>query len=172
MAIIEPAAHHEENLMSLRSKLLYSALFAASTVAAPAAWAQVQEPTPPAEEYPSPAQEATPSQSEAMPSQSADSPSSSTAATTPIDDRKIEQFADAYVAVQTIQEKAASDLQTAKDAASADKVKADAESDMIAAVEKSGLKVDEFNQIVETMTANADVRERVAAKLQERQGGG
>ena len=44
--------------------------------------------------------------------------------------------------------------------------------DMIAAVEKSGLKVDEFNHIVETMTANADVRERVAAKLQERQGGG
>jgi len=150
--------------MTLRSNLLYSALFAASSIAAPAAWAQVQEPAPPAEEYPSPAQQATPSQSSESPS--------STAATTPIDDQKIEQFADAYVAVQTIQEKAASDLQTAKDPASADKVKANAESQMIAAVEKSGLNVDEFNQIVETMTANADVRERVAAKLQERQGGG
>jgi hypothetical protein len=51
-------------------------------------------------------------------------------------------------------------------------VKATAESDMIAAVEKSGLKVDEFNSIVQTMTADASVRERVAAKLQERQGGG
>jgi hypothetical protein len=155
----------EEILMSLRSNLLYTALFAASAVAAPAAWAQVQEPAPPAQEYPSPAAEAqTPPASEA--------PESSSATTAQISDQKIEQFADAYVAVQTIQEKAANDLQTAKEPAQADQVKAKAESDMIAAVEKSGLKVDEFNQIVETMTANADVRERVAAKLQERQGGG
>lgn len=155
--------------MTLRSKLIYSALFAASAIAAPAAWAQVQDPPPPAEEYPSPAQEST-----QTPSQAAEAPEapSSTAAATPITDQKIEQFADAYVAVQTIQEKAASELQTAKDPAAADKVKASAESDMIAAVQKSGLQVDEFNQIVETMTANADVRERVAAKLQERQGGG
>jgi hypothetical protein len=156
----------EEILMKLRSKLVYTALFAASAVAAPAAWAQVQEPAPPAQEYPSPASEAqTPPMNEA--------PESNTAASaTTISDQKIEQFADAYVAVQTIQEKAASDLQTAKEPAQADQVKQKAESDMIAAVEKSGLKVDEFNHIVETMTANADVRERVAAKLQERQGGG
>ena len=150
--------------MKLRSNLLYSALFAASVAAAPAAWAQVQEPAPPAQEYPSPAAEAPPV-SEAP-------ESSSAAASTPITDQKIEQFADAYVAVQTIQEQAATQLQTAKEPAQADQVKAKAETDMIAAVEKSGLKVDEFNMIVETMTANADVRERVAAKLQERQGGG
>lgn len=149
--------------MSLHSNLVYSALFAASAVAAPAAWAQAQEPAAPAQEYPSPASEAqTPPMNKAP----------SAAASTAISDQKIEQFADAYVAVQTIQEKAASDLQTAKAPAQIDQVKAKAESDMIAAVEKSGLKVDEFNQIVETMTANADVRERVAAKLQERQGGG
>jgi hypothetical protein len=146
----------EEILMSLRSKLIYSALFAASAAAAPAAWAQVQEPAPPAQEYPSPAAEAPPV---------SETPESSAAASTPITDQKIEQFADAYVAVQTIQEQAATRLQTAKEPAQADEVKAKAESDMIAAVEKSGLKVDEFNQIVETMTANADVRERVAAKL-------
>jgi hypothetical protein len=154
--------------MNFRSNLIYSALFAASAVAAPAAWAQVQEPVPPAEEYPSPAQEST----QATEPEAAESPSSSSAAAAPITDQKIEQFADAYVAVQTIQEKAASELQTAKDPAAADQVKANAESDMIAAVEKSGLQVDEFNQIVETMTANAEVREKVAAKLQERQGGG
>ena len=152
--------------MTSRSKLLYSALLAASVASAPAAWAQVQEPAPPAEEFPSPSQQTT------EPAEATEAePSTSTASTT-IDDRKIEQFADAYVAVQTIQEKAATDLQTAKDPAAADQVKASAESDMIAAVQKSGLQVDEFNQIVETMTANADVRERVAAKLQERQGGG
>jgi hypothetical protein len=148
--------------MTLRSNLLYSALFAAgAVVAAPAAWAQAQEPMPPAQEYPSPAH----------PAESPETDTESSSSATLIDDEKIEQFADAYVAVQTIQEKAASELQTAKDPATADKVKANAESDMIAAVQKSGLQVDEFNQIVETMTANADVRERVAAKLQERQGG-
>lgn len=152
--------------MSLRSNLVYTALIAAGAIAAPAAWAQVQEPASPAQEYPSPASEAqTPPMNEAP-------QSSSSAASAQISDQKIEQFADAYVAVQTIQEKAASDLQTAKEPAQADQVKQKAESDMIAAVEKSGLKVDEFNHIVETMTANADVRERVAAKLQERQGGG
>lgn len=157
--------------MSLRSNLLYSALLTASAIAAPAAWAQVQEPAPPAEEYPSPASEAQmpPATREAPESEA---PVRDSASSANISDQKIEQFADAYVAVQTIQEKAASDLQTAKDPAAADKVKANAESDMIAAVEKSGLKVDEFNHIVETMTANADVRERVAAKLQERKGGG
>lgn len=143
--------------MSLRSKLVYSALFAASAIAAPAAWAQVQEPAPASEAQAPPMNEA---------------PETSATPTAAISDQKIEQFADAYVAVQTIQEKAASALQTAKEPAQADQVKQKAESDMIAAVEKSGLKVDEFNQIVETMTANADVRERVAAKLQERQGGG
>ena len=157
--------------MSLRSKLIYTALFAASAAAAPAAWAQVQEPAPPAQEYPSPATESQMPPSQMEPATPA-TPESNTAAAANITDEKIEKFADAYVAVQTIQEKAASELQTAKDPAQADGVKAKAESDMIAAVEKSGLNVDEFNQIVETMTANADVRERVAAKLQERQGGG
>jgi hypothetical protein len=153
--------------MTLRSQLIYSALLAASAAAAPAAWAQVQEPAPPAEEYPAPSQS-----TDAMTPDTPSARDSTTAATAPITDQKIEQFANAYVAVQGIQEKAASDLQTAKDPATADKVKAGAETDMIAAVEKSGLKVDEFNQIVETMTADASVRDRVAAKLQERQGGG
>jgi hypothetical protein len=94
--------------------------------------------------------------------------SSSTVA---LDDKKIEQFADAYMKVQTIQQKAATDMQTAQDPAAAEKVKTTAESDMIAAVERSGLKVEEFNQIVESMAANVDVRNRVAAKIQERSGG-
>jgi len=146
--------------MNLRSNFVYTALFAASAVAAPAAWAQAQEPAPPAQEYPSPA------------TQAQSPPQGNSAASAQISDQQIEQFADAYVAVQTIQEQASNDLQAAKEPAQADQVKQKAESDMIAAVEKSGLKVDEFNLIVETMTANADVRERVAAKLQERQGGG
>jgi cytoskeletal protein RodZ len=88
----------------------------------------------------------------------------------PIEDKKIEQFADAYMAVQTIQQKAAAQLQSASNPEQADKVKATAESDMIAAVERSGLQVPEFNKIVERMASDTEVRSRVAAKLQERGG--
>jgi hypothetical protein len=96
----------------------------------------------------------------------------STATTESLPDEKINQFADAYLAVQTIQQKAATELQTAKDPEAANKVKASAESDMIAAVEKTGMQVPEFNRIVEMMASNNEVRSRVAAKLQERSGGG
>ncbi|HEX2493885.1 MAG TPA: DUF4168 domain-containing protein [Steroidobacter sp.] len=88
-----------------------------------------------------------------------------------IDDQKLEQFANAYIEVQNIQQKAANDLQATTDPAAADKVKATAQQDMISAVERSGLHVDEFNQIVQSMASNVDIRNRVAAKLQERSGG-
>jgi hypothetical protein len=99
-------------------------------------------------------------------------PPSAAGAGEPIADEKIEQFADAYLAVQTIQQKAATELQSAKDPEQANKVKATAESDMIAAVERTGMQVPEFNRIVEMMASNTEVRSRVAAKLQERSGGG
>jgi hypothetical protein len=62
-------------------------------------------------------------------------------------------------------------LQRAATPEEADQVKTAAESEMIAAVERSGLQVPEFNRIVETMASDANVRSRVAAKLQERMGG-
>ncbi|HEY7642479.1 MAG TPA: DUF4168 domain-containing protein [Steroidobacteraceae bacterium] len=102
------------------------------------------------------------------PTPGAATPGATDATAGPIEDKKIEQFADAYVAVQTIQQKAAADLQSAKDPQAADKVKQTAESDMIAAVERSGLQVPEFNKIVERMASDTEVRSRVAAKLQER----
>ena len=68
----------------------------------------------------------------------APAPGSTDATAGPIEDKKLDQFADAYLAVQTIQQKAATELQSAKDPQAADKVKATAESDMIAAVERSG----------------------------------
>lgn len=163
--------------MILRNQLL-AALAAATCAMAPAAFSQ-EPPTEPA----SPAEQQqdlppTTTDDETAPGAATEQPESATepaaeSATTagPIEDRKIEQFADAYMAVQTIQQKAATQLQTAKDPAEADKVKASAESDMIAAVERSGLQVPEFNKIVERMASDTEVRSRVAAKLQERGAG-
>lgn len=88
-----------------------------------------------------------------------------------IDQATIEKFADAYVAVQSIQHKVASDLQKTTDPSEADKVKSSAQTDMIAAVERSGLQVEEFNQIAQSMAADNNIRSRVAAEVQKRSPG-
>ena len=175
--------------MTLRTQLL--AALAGAILAAPAAFSQeppspqpspqdqdttdVGEPSPTEERNelpPTQADEPTTTDEAAAPgSTTAPTPDSATDTTAgQIEDKKIEQFADAYLAVQTIQQKAAAELQGAKDPQQADKVKATAESDMIAAVERSGLQVPEFNRIVERMASDTEVRSRVAAKLQERSG--
>jgi hypothetical protein len=178
--------------MTLRNQLL--AALAAATLAAPVAFSQ-EPPSPPSpqdqdsadvgEPAPSDQQELPPTTTDeqtapgattdeneqtAPGAATAPAPGTTDATAGPIEDKKLDQFADAYLAVQTIQQKAATDLQSAKDPQQADKVKATAESDMIAAVERSGLQVPEFNKIVERMASDTEVRSRVAAKLQERNG--
>lgn len=173
--------------MTLRNQLL--AALAAATLAAPVAFSQ-EPPSPPSpqdqdsadvgEPAPQDQQELPPTQTDEQTAPgaatdederapgAATTPGATNASAGPIEDKKLDQFADAYMAVQTIQQKAATELQTAKDPQQADKVKATAESDMIAAVERSGLQVPEFNKIVERMASDTEVRSRVAAKLQER----
>jgi uncharacterized protein DUF4168 len=173
--------------MIFRNQLLAALAAATCAVAAPTAFSQ-QPPPGPQDQNPADVGEPAPSQQQDLPPTTTEDESEQTApgaatdqstpgaspgaadATTagPIEDKKIEQFANAYVAVQTIQQKAAAELQGAKDPAAADKVKQTAESDMIAAVERSGLQVPEFNKIVERMASDTEVRSRVAAKLQEK----
>jgi hypothetical protein len=120
-----------------------------------------------AQEQPEPATEPTDATAPATPQAE-----QNRAAQIPIDDQKIEKFADAYVAVQTIQTKAAKDLDSsASDPAKQQQTQAAVENDMIAAVERTGLKLEEFNTIVQTMTADADLRARVVAEIRERTGG-
>ena len=175
--------------MTLRNQLL--AALAAATLAAPVAFSQepASPPSPQDQDSADVGEPAAQDQQELPPTQTdeqtapgaatdederapgaATTPGATNASAGPIEDKKLDQFADAYMAVQTIQQKAATELQTAKDPQQADKVKATAESDMIAAVERSGLQVPEFNKIVERMASDTEVRSRVAAKLQERGG--
>jgi hypothetical protein len=173
---------HEDIVMILRNQLL-AALAAATCAMAPAAFSQEPPSPPPSAQDPDSADVGEPAQSEQQdlpptttddetaPGAATEPSESATTTAGPIEDKKIEQFADAYMAVQTIQQSAATKLQAAKDPAEADKVKATAESDMIAAVERSGLQVPEFNKIVERMASDTEVRSRVAAKLQERGAG-
>ena len=159
--------------MNLHSNALVAAIAAMSWAFAPAVLSQEQdEELPPSSTEQSQSTDDLGSPSATDPSAAAAAQEKMPSADEPaLDDKKIEQFADAYVKVQTIQKQASAELAAAQDTAAADSVKTKAESDMIAAVERSGLQVDEFNQIVETMASNVDVRNKVAAKLQERSGG-
>lgn len=149
------------NPIAFRKQLLLAAITAA--FATGAAHAQTTESTD------EPA--ATPSQSEATPAPADQTAAPPAQTATPIDDQKIEQFATAYVAVQEIQARSADKLNNATDPAKQQQDQAAVENEMIAAVEKSGLKLEEFNSIVQTMTADANLRARVVGKIRERTGG-
>lgn len=128
---------------------LRAALLAAGLLAAmPAVYAQAQE-------------EAT------TPEPATTDPSNATASTS-VPETKIDQFATAYVAVQHIQAKTSQQLSTTTDVSKANEVKAAAETEMIKAVEKTGLQVDEFNQIAQLMASDEGLRTKVIEKVQEK----
>jgi cytoskeletal protein RodZ len=143
----------------------------AAAMTASVGWAQQAE--PPTSVPDEPATTQAPSQTDSNVDQTAPNPATSpSASATPIDDKKIDQFATAYVEVQKIQQKAASELDAAAaDPAKQQQTQAKVEYEMIAAVERTGLKLDEFNGIVQTMTADANLRAKVVAKIRERMGG-
>jgi Domain of unknown function (DUF4168) len=157
-----PLHHDQEDIMTHHAsrKPLVLAIMSATAFAmtgfATIATAQESEPVAPATEATAPADTAAPA----------------TAAPVTINEQKIEQFADAYVAVQTIQTNAAKELDSSSsDPAKQQQTQQAVETEMIAAVEKSGLKLEEFNGIVQSMTADADLRARVVAEIKERSGG-
>lgn len=149
------------NPTAFRKQLLLAALSAAFAMGA--AHAQTTEST----DEPT----APPSQSQATPAPSDEAAAPPAQAAAPLDDQKIEQFANAYVAVQEIQARSAEKLDNTADPAKQQQDQAAVENEMIAAVEKTGLKLEEFNSIVQNMTADANLRARVVGKIRERTGG-
>ena len=91
---------------------------------------------------------------------------SSPAAT--VDDSKLEKFADAYVAIQGLQKEAATAPSASPDATAAQQKQAELQGKMADAVQKSGLQVNEFNEIAQAMVTDVDLRQRVIAKVQQR----
>jgi hypothetical protein len=88
--------------------------------------------------------------------------------TVPVEDSKLDQFADAFVVVQEIQRNALERLATTTDEQTASQLKAKAESDAIAAVEKAGLPLVEFNQIAQAMMTDVTLRDKVASRVAQR----
>ena len=158
------------NEVTIRNAVRAALVGAASMVVA-VTWAQAPEPQSTVPTPSAPDESPIVSESDAN-SANNDMTSGTQAQGAQIDEQKIDQFADAYVAVQKIQTDAAAELDsTIGDPAKQQATQAKVETEMIAAVERSGLKLEEFNGIVQTMTADANLRARVVAKIRERMGG-
>lgn len=163
--------------MNLKVTALAAAIAAASWGSA---YAQTQDTSPPSSTTQDMQEPAAPMDSTA-PNDGAAGQSTAPGAASPndgaltsqqVDQKKVEQFADAYVQVQTIQQQANEELQAATDPAQAEQVRTEAQTDMIAAVEQSGLQLEEFNQIVASLAADTELRSRISAEVQKRIGGG
>lgn len=91
--------------------------------------------------------------------------------TVQIDEKKVDQFAAAFVAVQDIQAQATQQLSSTTDETQATQVKASAEKQMIAAVEREGLQVEEFNRIADLLSTDLALRSKVVEKVEKRRKG-
>ncbi|HEX7116507.1 MAG TPA: DUF4168 domain-containing protein [Steroidobacter sp.] len=109
-------------------------------------WAQVPEP----EEEPVPPEYVSPSEAGQ------------------IDEEKLDRFADAYIAVEEIQSDTQKALEAADDPREEYKLRADAEGKIIEAVERSGLKLEEFNRIAERMSQDRELRLKIADRVRQR----
>jgi len=85
-----------------------------------------------------------------------------------VEETKLDQFADAFVQVEQIQRTALQRLERETDEQKVAAVKAKAESDAVAAVEKTGLPLVEFNQIAQQMMSDIALREKVAERVAQR----
>jgi hypothetical protein len=86
----------------------------------------------------------------------------------PLEEEKLDQFAEAYIEIEEIERAANAELSRTTDDASASQIKAKAEERIIAAVERAGLELDEFNQIAELATLDQALRLKLADKVGKR----
>jgi hypothetical protein len=86
----------------------------------------------------------------------------------PLEQAKIDRFADAYIVIEEIHTQAVADLDKARNPEEASEIRANAEGRIIEAVEQSGLELNEFNRIVELMSVDRGLRQRIASEVAER----
>jgi Spy/CpxP family protein refolding chaperone len=87
-----------------------------------------------------------------------------------VDQGRLEQFVDALIAVQSIQDDYRNRLTPAMDESSTRELEAAAREEMMQAVTQTGLEIDEFNQIAIAMQTDQDLRARVEQRVRERLG--
>lgn len=86
----------------------------------------------------------------------------------PLEDEKLDQYADAYLDIEQIEREASAELEQAENPAAADAIKKKAEGDIIEAIERSGLRLEEFNQITEIAMLDDSIRLKIADRVEKR----
>ncbi|MCC5869432.1 MAG: DUF4168 domain-containing protein [Gammaproteobacteria bacterium] len=87
-----------------------------------------------------------------------------------IDDATLDQFANAFLEVQTIQTSASQEMEQVTDQAQAQDIQQRAQDEMVQAVIDTGLSVEDYNQIAQQMNTDAELREDIMARLEEQRG--
>jgi Domain of unknown function (DUF4168) len=86
----------------------------------------------------------------------------------PLQEEKLDMFADAYLSIEEIHTRTSGELAKTDDPVHANAIKAKAESQIIQAIERSGLKLDEFNQISELAAVDDALRMKIADRVEKR----
>jgi hypothetical protein len=89
----------------------------------------------------------------------------------PLEEGKLDQYAVAFVAIEKIEQDAKARLSQAKDPVQKQEIRAGAEDQIFEAVERSGLQLNEYNQIAELAAKNDALRAKLESKIERRRGG-
>jgi len=85
-----------------------------------------------------------------------------------VTDEQVQAFVDAYVAVNDVREEYTARMQEAEDQEEAQALQMEANEAMSAAIEESGLSVEEYQEVAMAVSADPEVREQVTQMLEER----
>jgi hypothetical protein len=102
----------------------------------------------------------------------ADGALTTTPDTNSIDETKLDKFVSAYSEVLQLQKEANEQRTTTSDSTANQALATETQTKMTSAVQRSGLGIDEFNQIAQQMLKDEDLRSRIAAKMQVRDASG
>ncbi|MCU7553158.1 DUF4168 domain-containing protein [Alteromonas sp. ASW11-19] len=84
-----------------------------------------------------------------------------------VSEQQVENFVEAYVAVQTIAQQYQPQIQTAGDKAKAAELQEQARGKMKTAITDTGLKLGEYKQIALAANQSESLRKRIAAEISE-----
>lgn len=82
-----------------------------------------------------------------------------------VDDQTVADFASALSEIQGIQQDFSQKLQNVEDQEKARELQQQAQEQMVAAVERNDLSVNEYNQVAQAMSRDQQLRERIMSQL-------
>ncbi len=82
-----------------------------------------------------------------------------------VSEQQVSEFADAYVAVQTLSQEYRAKLQNAADAEQTQQIQQQAQAEMKGAITESGLELVEYRQIAQAANQDEELRNRISAAI-------